>query len=263
MFADLMATIVRWRTWALMAGQDILLRYRRSVLGPFWISISMAGLILAIGYLYSAVMGLQIVSYLSYLGLGLLAWNFLSSLIHDGCNIVIEAEGHLRSVAIPTPVLAARMVYRNLIIFLHNAIVVGLLLVFLARYGLRLSPMAPLSLVGILIYLLIGYFTAIALGPLCARFRDVPQVINNVLQVAFFLSPIMWGVGMSLAGPRALFKHANPFNHLLQVVRGPILGGAEAATVTNWVVSLSILGVVFVIALTTLALSRRRIYLWL
>ena len=73
MFADLTATIVRWRTWALMAGQDILLRYRRSVLGPFWISISMAALILAIGYLYSAVMNLPLVTYLSYLAFGLLA----------------------------------------------------------------------------------------------------------------------------------------------------------------------------------------------
>jgi ABC-type polysaccharide/polyol phosphate export permease len=263
MFADLTATIVRWRTWALMAGQDILLRYRRSVLGPFWISISMAALILAIGYLYSAVMHLDLVTYLSYLAFGLLAWNFLSSLLNEGCNIVIEAEGHLRSVAIPTPVLAARMVYRNLIIFLHNAVVVGLLIIFLARYGFRVSPMAPLSLVGVLIYLLIGYFAAIALGPLCARFRDIPQVIANVLQVAFFLSPIIWGVGTSLAGPRALFKDANPFYHLLQVVRGPLLGGPEAATPTNWLVSLSILGVLFVAALATLALSRRRIYLWL
>jgi lipopolysaccharide transport system permease protein len=256
MFADLGATFSRWRTWALMAGQDITMRYRRSVLGPFWISISMAALVLGIGLLYSQVMHQPFKEYLYYLASGFLVWNFMAALLNEGCNIVVEAESHLRSVPIPTPVLAARMVYRNLVIFLHNALVIGVMVLL---FGKTLTPSAALAPVGVLVILLIGYFGAIALGPICARFRDIAQVIANVLQVAFFLSPIIWG--MSGSDARSIVKDANPFYHLLEIVRAPLLG--EWPTPVNWIVSIVILAFAFVAALATLAATRRRIYLWL
>jgi lipopolysaccharide transport system permease protein len=256
MFGDLAATFSRWRTWALMAGQDITMRYRRSVLGPFWISISMAALVLGIGLLYSQVMHQPFKEYLYFLACGFLIWNLLSSLINEGCNIVIEAEGHLRSVPIPTPVLAARMVYRNFVIFLHNVLVVGAMVLL---FGKTLTLSAAVAPLGVLLIVLIGYFGAIALGPICARFRDIAQVIANVMQVAFFLSPIIWG--MNEADARSIVKDANPFYHLLEIVRAPLLGAWPTAA--NWIVSASILGFAFLAALWTLATTRRRIYLWL
>jgi ABC-type polysaccharide/polyol phosphate export permease len=226
------------------------------VLGPFWISISMAALVLGIGLLYSQVMHQPFKEYLYYLASGFLVWNFMAALLNEGCNIVVEAESHLRSVPIPTPVLAARMVYRNLVIFLHNALVIGVMVLL---FGKTLTTSAAIAPLGVLVILLIGYFGAIALGPICARFRDIAQVIANVLQVAFFLSPIMWG--MSGSDARSIVKDANPFYHLLEIVRAPLLG--EWPTPVNWIVSIVILAFAFVAALATLAATRRRIYLWL
>jgi lipopolysaccharide transport system permease protein len=256
MFGDVAATIHKWRTWSLMANQDIHMRYRRSVLGPFWISISMAALILGVALLYSQVLKAPFQDYLHYLACGIVVWNFMSGLLIEGCLVVVESEGHLRSVRIPIPVLAARVVYRNFIIFLHNVLVVGLMIL---AFGWALSPIAAAAAAGVAVYLLIGYFAAILLGPLCARFRDVAQVIVNVMQIAFFLSPVIWGMGRD--DVRSIVKEANPFFHLLEIIRAPMLGDWPAAL--NWLISACILVTVFVAALSTLTFTRRRTYLWL
>ena len=127
---DLFQTATRWRTWVLMGNQDIKLRYRRSVIGPFWISLSLAALIFALAILYSQIFNEPFADYLRWLSSGFLVWFLMSSMLIEGCSIGTEAEGQLRNASIPIPVLAARMVYRNWIVFLHNAIVTLLAVIF-------------------------------------------------------------------------------------------------------------------------------------
>ena len=252
---DWASVVTRRRVWMLMAGTDIALRYRRSLLGPFWISLAMAAMILAIGGLYSDVMNQPSEAYIAYLGCGLLVWTFLSTMISDSCAIAIDAAHHLRSVNVPLPALSARMVYRNLIIFVHNAIVV---LSALFLFGHELTPAAWLAAPGVAAIVLCGWFIGVALAPVCLRFRDLASLISSVTQIAFFVTPIFWMPdGMS----RRSVVDFNPFYHLIEIVRQPLLGNAASAN--NWMIVAALLGISGAAALLSLALCRRKVFLWL
>lgn len=253
---DFLSLFRRWKTWILMANQDIALRYKRSVIGPFWISIAMAITVFGIGLLYSEVQGLKVDSFLSWLGCGILGWSLLSAMILDGCHLLGENESTLRNVPLPVPSLAARSVYRNVIVFLHNALAVGLLLLYIGTPWTPVVLMAPLAL---LVYIPFGWFVAIAFGPICARFRDLTQVIASALQLLFFLTPIFWVPSSAMSRPEIYM--ANPLYHMLQLLRAPLLG--EAPTPLNIQVSLITVAATGLLAVISLSYSRKRIFLWL
>lgn len=246
----------RWRTWTLMGNQDIRMRYKRSLLGPFWISLSLAVLVIGLALLYGQIFMQPFDRFLRWLCAGFVVWWLFSGMISEGCNLAIEAEQHLRSLAVPIPVLAARMVYRNWIVFLHNAVVVVVMLVLL-----RLAPGIEILWIvpGLILLLAIGYFAAVALGPLCLRFRDVQQVIANVLQISFFMTPILWMPSQGRVN--SAFVERNPLYHMIEVVRAPILG--QAPTASDWLYAGTLLAALVVIALVALTVSRKRLFLWL
>jgi ABC-type polysaccharide/polyol phosphate export permease len=212
--------------------------------------------VFALSVLYSQIFEQPFDDYLRWLSSGLLVWYLLSSLITEGTSIAIDAETQLRNVSLPIPVLAARMVYRNWIVFLHNLVVViALTAVFnfaLARETLWVIP-------GVAMVLAIGFFTSIVLGPLCLRFRDIPQVIINLVQIVFFLTPILWFPSQGRVA--ATVVAYNPFYHVIELVRAPLMGFAPTAQ--NWMVAGGVLGGLIILAWIVLASSRRRIFLWL
>lgn len=247
-----------------MAQQDISLRYKRSVLGPFWISIAMGVTALGVGLLYSAVFDLEPTEFIRYLAIGMMAWSLIQVLLIEGSSIVVEAAGHLRSVVIPVPVLAARMVWRNLIVLAHNFVLVLCIVAFTYAYkgndvltGFKATM--PIALLGVLTIAAIGYFLAIVLGPFCARFRDVPQIIANFLQLAFLMTPIFWRPEQ--VGERIWIRDWNPFYHLIEVVRAPLLG--EYPLALNWMVAGGILAGVALLSMLALPMTRNRVNLWI
>lgn len=255
--SDIGSVVTRWRTWALMGNQDVALRYRRSLLGPFWLSFSMAAMIMGIVLLYGQIFEQEFDTYLVYVAPGILMWGYIMSLIMDGCHIAIDAEGQLRSVRIPLPVLAARMVFRNFLIFLHNLLAVMVIIVATGNFNAR--PEALLAIPGIAVVTLIGFFGALILGPVCLRFRDVQQVIASAMQMMLFLTPVFWMPNQGRVSE--LVSNANPFFHMIQLVRMPIEGDAPAEL--NWVVTLCLMGGLMLASMLALSATRKRIFLWL
>lgn len=255
-FDDFASVATRWRTWLLMADQDIKMRYKRSMLGPFWISIAMATTVVSIGLLYSEVFKLPYKEFLTWFGSGMLAWGLVSGVMLEACSTITENEHVLRSVTMPVPMLSARMVYRNFVVFLHNALVIGLVLIL---FGLRLQPEILFIIPGLALITLFGLFLGIALGPISARFRDLPQLVASLVQVMFFVTPVFWVPSPAMSRP--ILVEGNPFYHMVQLVRAPLLG--DATTWANWQVSIAALAVAGMLAIASLAASRRSIYLWL
>lgn len=252
---DVAKGIANWRTSTAMALQDISLRYRRSVLGPFWISATLVTTVVALSYLFGHIFEQEYRSYSAYIGAGLLVWTFISTVASEGANSMLEHGPYLQNIPMPLSVIASRIMIRNAIVFVHNAVAIFVVLTLL---GVSYSASALAAIPGMLCLFVAAFFTALILGPLSARYRDIPQIVNSAIQIVFFLTPIIW-MREQVAG-RTMLTDANPLYHLIEIVRAPLLG--ERATELNWTVSLLTIGVLMVLGIVSAAVSRKRVALW-
>jgi lipopolysaccharide transport system permease protein len=217
---DLREAVSLWRLCWTLSWLDIKLRYRGSVLGPFWLTLSTAVMVGAMGFVYSALFHMDLHDYLPFLALSILLWGFLSALVGDACIGFTQNDGMIRSLRMPFSLYAARIVVRNILILAHN------LLVIVAVYGfLHIVPgwTALLALPGVALWLVDAFAVSMLLGAVCARFRDIPPIVASVLQIAFFVTPVIWKPEQ-VGAARQVYLPINPFYALLDLVRGPMLG---------------------------------------
>lgn len=241
--------------WPTLGWLEIRQRYRRSMIGPFWLTISYGAMIAGIGPLYGILLGQDMSTYLPYLAVGFVGWFLISSLLTDGCNAFIAAEGMVKQIKLPLTVHVLRVVWKNLIILAHNLVIV-LAVIALYRPGVTWHVfLAPL---GVLVVALNGVWFGILFGLLCARFRDIPPIIASLVQLAFFLTPVIWRPDM-LGGNRWAAEW-NPLFHFLEVIRAPILGYAVQAQ--SWGIVLGITLAGFGVSLVMFSRFRRRIAYW-
>lgn len=252
---ELASGVRQWRTSYKLALQDVELRYKRSFLGPFWISASLVTMVLALSYVFSSVLNHGFSEYVAYLGAGMLTWQLILTMTNEAAGSVIEHGSMMHNVRLPLTVVAGRVVIRCATTFAHNLVaILGLMLMF----GATLSPIALLAFPGAILILLLGYFLTLVLGPICARYRDVPLVIQSLMSVIFFLTPILWMEGQS---NRPMFTEFNPFYHMIELVRRPLLG--EAPAQLNWIVVIWCCVAIAAAAVVTTVATRRRIALWI
>ena len=256
--ADILAAVGRYNLVGMLGWQDVLQRYRRSALGPFWLTISMGVMIGTIGIVFSQIFKSPIEEFLPFLAIGIILWGFISVVISEGCTGFIAAEGIIKQLPIPLFVHILRIVWRNVLIFGHNLIIFPIVLLVV---GKPLSWVALISIAGFVLLVFNLVWIALILGVFCARYRDMPQIIASILQVFFYLTPIMWMPAL-LPGRASLFLlDLNPFYHLLEIVRAPLLGQAPSSL--NWTVSLSLAVIGWAVALVFYGKFKCRIAYWL
>lgn len=217
---DLSEAVRRRSLWVRLAWQDVLLRYRRSLLGPFWLTLSMGLMVAALGIIYGDIFKVDMNEYLPFLTVSLLVWNLMQSCIGEGCQTFIEAEWIIRQINLPLSMFPLRVVCRNIIIFLHN-VVIYLLVVVVFQIEIRWSTL--IAIPALLLLLTNALWCAMLLGMLSARFRDLPQIVSSMLQIAFFATPVIWRAEII---NNKLLVLLNPFYHFIELVRAPLLGHA-------------------------------------
>ena len=203
----------------MLGWHEIRQRYRRSTIGPFWITLSMGLTIGGLAYLYAGLFGQDVREYLPYVAVGIIVFNFLSSLVTDGSSIFINSSRVILQMRAPLSLYVYQVIWKNTLIFAHNIVIYVLILMFVR---IPIGWNIVLSLFGMLLIVSNAFWVGMILGGLSARFRDVPPIISSVMQVAFFLTPVFWTPG-SLPS-RELFVHLNPFYYLIDIVRMPLLG---------------------------------------
>ncbi len=209
--------------WGAMGWFDITQRYSRSVIGPFWLTLSLAGFVAGLGVTYGALFKIPLADFLPYLTVGMVVWTFVSTLIVDGCSVFVTAQVAIKQMPAPLSIHVYRIVWRTLIILGHNAIIV--LLVMLPQPWRLLTGALP-ALLGMGIVTLNGIGFALLLGTLGARFRDLPPLMTNATSLLFFVTPVLWQVDH--LGERTWIATVNPVYHLIEIVRAPLVGGHVA-----------------------------------
>jgi ABC-type polysaccharide/polyol phosphate export permease len=253
---DLYQGLQQWPLWTMLGWNDIRQRYRRSTLGPFWITLSTGLFILVLGVIYGRLFKMDVASYLPYFAVGFVVWNFIASTTIDCCSAFLEGERIIKQIKRPFSVYVLRVIWRDFVAFLHTAIVfVPLLIIF----HVNMNAYALLAIPGLALVLANQIWIGLVVAILNTRFRDVLQMVTTAAQMLFFATPIMYPVNE--LGSAIILAYANPAFHLIEIVRAPLLG--EVPMVLSWLVALGTLCGGYLLALALCYRVRHRIVYWL
>jgi ABC-type polysaccharide/polyol phosphate export permease len=253
---DLCAGLANWRLWSMLGWNDIHQRYRRSALGPFWITISMAIFIVLLGFIYSKLFHQEIEVFLPYIAVGLIVWGFISGTTTEACSAFIENAGIIKQIRLPYSIYAMRMIWRSFIVLLHTVILIVPIALF---FRMPLGFSSLLALPGLLLVVLNQIWLSIAIGIVATRYRDIAQIVATAIQISMFVTPIMWPVS-AIPGARFI-ADVNPFFHLIELVRAPLLG--QVAEPLSWIVVVAMCIVGYGLAAIALTRASPRLVYWL
>jgi ABC-2 type transport system permease protein len=274
---DIRQGVSQRELWAHLGWQDIKQRYRRSVIGPLWITISMGVTALGLGILYALLFHHPIAVFLPYVTTGFIVWGFINGCLTEGMSTFIMNEGLIKHLPAPLTVYAMRTVWRQTLMLAHNMVVyVIVLAIFFGSLDRpyrvdvngQLHPglgwWALLGVVGFVLLALNGTWLTLMFGIISTRYRDIPQVVNSVIQLAFYLTPIVWspddlfGSGGN-TWAKVVFQ-LNPLYHFVQVMRAPLIG--QHVSVWSWVVVGAITVVGWTMTLVVMRNYRARVSYW-
>jgi lipopolysaccharide transport system permease protein len=208
-----------WLIWYTLGFQDIQLRYRRSALGPLWLTLSTAVMIYSMGFLYGYLFKLDLKTYFPYLATGVICWGLIGSLIKESSNAYTGSEQYIRNQESFYMIFIMRVIFKNFIVFFHNILAfIPIAFIFKTGLGLNFLWIIP----GLLILSVNAILWGAVIGILSTRYRDIEQITENFMQVVFFITPIMWMPSLLPERLSWLYQW-NPFAQFLMLVRNPLM----------------------------------------
>ena len=254
---DLLRGLTKWHVYGRLGWLDVKRRYRRTALGPFWGTASLGLFIAALGTIGVGLWKQDAVTYVPFLAAGLIVWVFIQSILTESCSLFIANPGLFRQTRLDYSVLAYALVWRNVIAFLHNlaAFLLGIA-IFTHNIGWPLVLLIP----GLALVVINSVWVALLFGVICLRFRDLQQLIANVVQIAIFVTPIFWPPEVLQASTRIVFVTFNPLYHMIQVMRLPLMN--QVPPRSTYLAVMLIAGVGWTITFAVFNYYRRRIAYW-
>lgn len=252
---DMFAAIGERDLWLFLAMQDIKLRYRRSKIGPFWITLTMGIFCVSLGVIYSQLFKSDIKEYLPFLSMGFIFWGLFSGLLSVSPNLYVENAAYMKDIKTNLVTVLFRIVAQHVITFAHHIIIIiGIYLYFSINPGFS----ALIAIPGFVLVLLNLIFASICLSIIGARFRDVALITQNVIQIIFFITPIIWMPRLVPEGSWVVL--INPFAYYLDLTRSPLLGQVPATE--SWLIAFCTLVILMIIAAWLYRSKASRIPFW-
>jgi ABC-type polysaccharide/polyol phosphate export permease len=254
-FIDLTGGLAKWNIWVRLSWFAVREKYRRSVLGPFWITLSTAVMVLTFGILYGKLLGENLSEHLPYVACGIVMWLFYSESLVQGCHIFITNGKMIQQLPLPLSVHLYHFISKELIMLAHNFLIILFIFLF---YLKGVGFYAIFSLIGLLLIMLNALSIALIFGVISVRFRDFPLIIQSIMRPMMFLTPVIWNT--KSFPERSYFIDWNPFYHIVEIFRQPLLGNMPSAN--SWVIVLLITSISCVMAFALFARYRHRIAYW-
>lgn len=235
-WADLFRGFSQRELWLQLGWQDIKQRYRRSVLGPLWITIATGVMALALGLLYSVLFKIPVAQFLPHVTVGLIMWNFIAGCIKEGSEVFIANEGLIKQLPSALSVHVYRLVWKQTLFLMHNMVIWVILMAIFPR------PLGWDILLGIpALALLIanGVWVTMFFGIVATRYRDFSPLLEALTQLLFYVTPIVWTTETlysqgGAVSERAKLAMINPLYHYMEVIRAPLIGAPIHPL--NWIV---------------------------
>ena len=257
---DLTDGFAKRELWLHLGWQDIKQRYRRSVLGPFWITIATGTMAVALGALYSTLFHLPLAEHLPYVTLGLIIWNLINAAILEGADVFVANEGLIKQLPTPLSVHVYRLVWRQFILFAHNIIIFVIIAIIFPQpwKWTDLSFIPALALIAVNCV-----WVALCFGILATRYRDISPLLVSLVQLLFYMTPIIWNdqtLRDQGAGGWAKIIEFNPLLHYVDIVRAPLLGADQE--LRHWVVVIVLTIVGWIVTAFAMRQYRSRVPYW-
>jgi ABC-type polysaccharide/polyol phosphate export permease len=250
-------TVVNFRTSFTWAWLDMKCQYRRSRIGPLWETINIAVMVCGLAIVTSGLFGGNLTDLIGYIGLGIIIWSAISTLVLEGCSTFVRNSNQILTSNISVDLYVGRTVSKAFITFAHHFVL------YLVGLALGLAPLNWISLLaipGILLLFLNGIFVVTIFAFICARYRDLELIIRNLLQLAFLVTPIFWNY-QQIGAHRRFIVDYNALFHFIQLVRMPLLG--EVPSVQAYLAVMGMTLFCFLIAALTYYKMRRRLAFFL
>ena len=231
-------------------------RYRRTLLGPFWLAGSTLATGFALAAVFGGILGGDWRTTVPFILTGVTTWVIISGVIMSGSQTFSQAAGPLQVQKLPLSFHAFLQMHRVLIDFAHQLVAYWFIMTVLGFFKLPHWQI----LFAIPMVLAIGFFLSFPLGMLSTRYRDIAQFISIAMGAMFMLTPVFWK-RVQVSSDFLWIVDYNPLAYMLEIVRQPFLG--LPAEPKHWLVSLLILAVSALLAVISLALYRRRVVFWL
>jgi len=234
--SKLNARLDQYSVWVALGWFDVMQSYRRTLFGPWWHTFNIAIFSFSMTFVYGALFGVPTVEYASYVLGGMISWFWISAVIVEGGSVFISQQHHVRNPDIDNENLIWAAAFKFSVIFAHQFVLVaGFVLVGLIDLSWNHLLVIPV-LVGVF---LLSLNVITILGLLFARFRDVQKLFSSSMIVIMLITPIVWKPEM-MEGWRSAFVLANPFHHIIEFIRRPLLGETPSQVTILYIIGLII-----------------------
>lgn len=257
-FRDIIGGLAMWRLWSRMGWMDIVRRYRRTTIGPFWAVLGVGVFVATSGFMYAGVFKQDITEYLPYLTAGLAVWVPLNSYVTESCAAFSGSESIVKQSQMPFSVFVFTALVRNFILFFHHLFVFVAVAVI---FDVNVNQFTWYAVPALAIFLANALWVGLLVALLCARYRDVNQVVANVMLILFFVTPVMFPAESVRGQAQAVLVDYNPVYHFVELLRLPMLGKPIPAESWNWAFAACAIG--WTVTLVLYQRYRHRIVFWL
>jgi ABC-type polysaccharide/polyol phosphate export permease len=255
---DVGRSALLWHIWTRLGLQDVRLKFRRSAIGPAWIFVNLAVLVVSIGFIYTNLLGQPANEFIPYLTIGMILWTYLTNSIVDGGNAFVNSEGYIKQIGLPIYVYLFRFFVSITVTML---ITMCAFVIVAVVYRLPVGTGTLLAVPGLLMVMAASLLLITIFAHLNARFRDIAHMASVGMQVLFYVTPVIFPARLlQQRGRLALIVELNPLYHLLEVVRRPLLSSSPA-DLQSYLAAAAIVGVLAMVATLIIAVYQRRIVL--
>ncbi len=230
-----------------LVARELKARYRGSFLGFFWSFINPLLLLLVYTFVFSYVMkgahDPRVEPYALFMFCGILPWTWFSSSLSESASVLISGGNLIKKVLFPAEILPIVSVLANMIhFFLGLPILAGFLLYSLPSGRLHASELLLFPVV-VLVQLILTMGFALILSALTVHFRDIRDILANLLTFWFFATPIIYPYFL-LDGWQGELLKFNPFTHLAITYQEILFFDGEVGHL-KWLLVLGAISVVF------------------
>jgi ABC-type polysaccharide/polyol phosphate export permease len=254
---DIVSGMLAFNIWGRLGWRDIKRRYRRTTFGPFWTTVSLGIFVTVLGLVWSKLWHMELKTYLPYLTSGMLCWGLFAAICTESCTGIIQHHGLLKQLRLSYTLLACATVWRDVIVFMHNIAIYVVICIFT---GIPITEGTLLVVPGLALLCLNEIWISLFLGIICARYRDIVQLVGNLLQISMFVTPIFW-TPAQLTGRASILADYNPLYHLIAIVRDPLLGKTPEPLHWEVVAVITIIG--WTMTIYIMSKFRHRIVYWI